>query len=196
MIRRVFNFLLPPQNWRAAVILSLGFLAGVLIFLVYISRAHSYLSNEPSTCVNCHIMTPFYVTWYHSSHREWATCVDCHVPHDNIFRTYAFKAKDGLRHATIFTLRLEPQAIFIHESGRSVVQENCIRCHGDLLRNEHGVMYFPEMLSAREQRRCVDCHRQVPHGGMRGLSVSREAMGVPLPASPVPRWLKALLKNN
>ena len=33
--------------------------------------------------------------------------VDGHVPHDSFIRKYYFKASDGLRHATIFTLRKE-----------------------------------------------------------------------------------------
>jgi cytochrome c nitrite reductase small subunit len=58
-------------------------------------------------------MAPQFTTWSHSSHREKTSCNDCHVPHGNVFSKYLFKAKDGIRHATIFTLRKEPQVIFI-----------------------------------------------------------------------------------
>ena len=62
-----------------------------------------------------------FATWQHSSHREVAVCNDCHVPHNNVFNKYYFKAKDGLRHAAMFTLRMEPQVIKMHEAGQEVV---------------------------------------------------------------------------
>ncbi|MXV38002.1 hypothetical protein GO491_04825 [Flavobacteriaceae bacterium Ap0902] len=65
----------------------------------------------------------------HSSHREWASCNDFHVPHDNVVNQYYFKAKDGLFHATIFTLRAEPDVMFMREASEEVVQNNCLRCH-------------------------------------------------------------------
>jgi hypothetical protein len=66
------------------------------------------------------------------------------VPHNNIFNTYYFKAKDGMRHATMFTLRLEPQVIFIHEAGQNVVQNNCVRCHDPLINNTKLATMMPE----------------------------------------------------
>ena len=108
-------------------------MTGIMAFSFHISRAPSYLSDNPETCTNCHIMSPQYATWSHSSHRENAHCNDCHVPHDNVVNKYYFKAKDGIRHATVFTLRNEPQVIFIKDEGKEVVQHNCVRCHINLL---------------------------------------------------------------
>jgi len=99
------------------------------VFVLHISKAPSYLSDKPEACTNCHIMAPQYATWSHSSHREWTHCNDCHVPHNNVVNKYYFKANDGLRHATIFTLRNEPQVIQIRHAGIGVVQDNCLRCH-------------------------------------------------------------------
>ena len=62
-------------------------------------------------------MRSAYATWQHSSHRAVAGCNDCHVPQDNVLSKYYFKAKDGLRHATIFTMRAEPQVIKMHADG-------------------------------------------------------------------------------
>ena len=126
---KIVKFFLPPPEWQLPVIILLGIMAGMAVFTFRASRAHSYLSDKPETCMNCHIMAPQYATWSHSSHREKANCNDCHVPHNNIFNKYFFKAKDGLRHATIFTLRAEPQVIFIREAGIKVVKDNCVRCH-------------------------------------------------------------------
>jgi len=122
IIRDILQFLRPPKRWNLPVILVIGLFCGVGLMTVHISRASSYLSDEPATCVNCHIMAPQYATWQHSSHSRVATCNDCHVPHDNFFRKYAYKAKDGSRHAFMFTFRMEPQVIRMHQPGKNVVQ--------------------------------------------------------------------------
>ena len=132
----LIKFFIPPQGWgRVAAIIG-GAMLGLLFYIVYISNAVSYLSDNPETCVNCHIMAPEFATWAHSSHREVAHCNDCHVPHNNVFNKYYFKAKDGMRHAYMFTMRMEPQTIFIREEGKHVVQQNCLRCHDKLVHNE------------------------------------------------------------
>jgi cytochrome c nitrite reductase small subunit len=183
----------PPGKWEVPVIFISGILFGLVLFLIYISKAPSYLSDDPQTCVNCHIMAPEYVTWYHSSHREYAVCNDCHVPQDNIFRTYYFKAKDGLRHATIFTLRAEPQVIFMHDPGKAVVQENCLRCHEFLNMDVSLANSSLESARKNENMLCWSCHREVPHGSVNSLSSVPHAR-VPLPGSPVPEWIRKHLK--
>ena len=187
--------LLPPKKWQFPVIFTLSILVGLVLFLLYVSKAHSYLSDNPATCTNCHIMAPQYATWQHSSHREVAHCNDCHVPHNNVFNKYYFKAKDGLRHATIFTLRKEPQVIYIHEEGAEVVQNNCIRCHQKLLEDPKLIGNVEAHKAHREDRRCVECHREVPHGRVNSISSVPNAR-VPLPESPVPNWIKQYIKNN
>ena len=132
-MKALIQFLTPPPAWRLPVIVLLGVFFGLGLFVLHISKAFSYLSDEPETCMNCHVMAPQYATWSHSAHRETATCVDCHVPHDSLARKYFFKGKDGLRHSAIFTMRKEPQVIRIREEGIHVVQENCLRCHETLL---------------------------------------------------------------
>jgi len=186
--------LLPPPRWRVPALLSAAMLAGLALYVLYISRAPSYLSDDPATCMNCHIMAPQYATWNHSSHREWATCNDCHVPHNNVVNKYYFKAKDGMRHATIFTLRKEPQVITIREEGREVVQDNCIRCHGSLLSDEKVNNYNLQTHHARMERPCWDCHRETPHGRVNSISSVPYAR-VPVPGSVLPQWLRKLNKE-
>jgi cytochrome c nitrite reductase small subunit len=192
---KLIRHVLPPPVWRLPVILALGIFFGLFFFAFYISRAHSYLSDDPKTCVNCHIMAPQYATWTHNSHRQYTNCNDCHVPHNNIFSHYFFKAKDGMRHATIFTLRREPQVIQIHEAGQRVVQNNCIRCHTNLLNDESIQSITVEAHHFRTERQCWSCHRETPHGRVNSLASVPYAR-VPLPESPVPDWLKSLLKND
>jgi cytochrome c nitrite reductase small subunit len=115
------------------------------------------------------------------------------VPHDNVLRTYFFKAKDGMRHASMFTLRLEPQNIFIKEAGIEVVQENCIRCHNQLITDAKLLNQTETFHQKFEDRLCWDCHREVPHGRVKSLSSTPYAR-VPMLPSPVPEWMKNMLK--
>ncbi len=180
---------------KIALAFSAGILAGLVLFLVHISNFFSYLSDSPDTCMNCHIMGPQYATWHHSSHRERATCVDCHVPHDNIFHSYAFKAMDGLRHATIFTIRGEEQAITIKPAGVNAVQSNCKRCHTETLRNFASMANNAFNSEHGKGRLCWDCHRETPHGKVRSLSSAPYAK-VPTTKSMVPGWLTELMKKE
>jgi len=195
-LKKVFSFFIPPDSWKLPVIVSLGTLTGLFLLIFHISNASSYLSDDPKTCMNCHVMTSQYATWQHSSHARVTTCNDCHVPHNNFISKYLFKAKDGMRHAAIFTLRLEPQVIRIKEAGINVVQENCIRCHEHLVqkvalkdevtvtKREHG-----------EGRYCWDCHRETPHGRVSSLS-SNPAARVPQLDPIIPKWLEIYNKSN
>ena len=153
-----------PAALRTACFLSLGVLGGAGLFVLYVSRAPSYLSDAPETCMNCHVMATQYVTWQHSSHARTATCNDCHVPHGSFWAHYLFKAKDGLRHATVFTLRREPQVIRLSDGAVPVVEGNCRRCHGPTIAD---VAVAEHTLG---DLRCWDCHREVPHGTVRSLS--------------------------
>jgi cytochrome c nitrite reductase small subunit len=176
------------------VLLLLAMSVGMLALIFRVSRASSYLSDNPATCVNCHVMAPQYATWFHSRHRLAATCNDCHVPQDNILRHYAFKASDGIRHAYMFTFRLEPQVIRIHEAGQRVVQENCVRCHGAAV---HGTQLpaVPGDARAEENEglRCWACHRETPHGRVRGLAAVPYEH-IPLPGPITPTWLRELMR--
>jgi cytochrome c nitrite reductase small subunit len=121
-----------------------------------------------------------------------ATCADCHVPQDNVFRTYAFKASDGLRHAYVFTFRLEPQVIQIREAGKTAVQENCIRCHRPMLdRVDIGKVSFDASRHGRGLL-CWDCHRETPHGRVNSLASTPYAR-VPRLTPVMPEWIATSL---
>lgn len=194
MLKKTINTFVPPSGWRFPVIIILGIFAGLFSYAFYVSNAHSYISDKPETCVNCHIMAPQYATWSHSSHREVTHCNDCHVPHNNVFNKYYFKAQDGIRHASIFTMRNEPQVIFIREAGRDVVHQNCIRCHEDQITDARMNAMIENYKSKTQDRVCWDCHQEVPHGTVNSLSSVPYAR-IPLPESPVPLWLKNAIKK-
>lgn len=194
-MKRFIHATAPPGSWKLVAIILSGALLGLLLVSFYLSKAWSYLSDDPKTCMNCHIMAPQYATWSHSAHREVATCTDCHVPHDNFFHKYWFKANDGLRHASIFTLRAEPQVIFIRDAGAEVVQQNCIRCHNHLITDSQLLTRTNEVHQYRTERKCVECHRETPHGRVNSLSSVPYAR-VPVEMSPIPEWIEKLSQKE
>ncbi|SDW07430.1 cytochrome c nitrite reductase small subunit [Lutibacter oricola] len=196
-MKRLFKILIPPKEWRLPVIILLGAITGLTMYALVESKAISYLSDDPKTCANCHVMTPQYTTWQNSSHREWATCNDCHVPHDNVFKKYAFKAKDGMYHASVFLTRGEPEVIRMKEAGNEVVQSNCIRCHGDQVTDAKLASQVEDHISSRTEKKCWTCHQEVPHGSIHSLSsvkyygkIDKEHQET------VPSWLSKYLKES
>lgn len=189
ILSKLLHVFIPPPRWRFPVIILLGIFFGIGLHIFYISNAVSYLSDDPLACINCHVMTPQYATWERSSHGKVATCNDCHVPQDHIVRTYYFKAMDGLRHATMFTFRLEPQVIRIKSAGREAVQQNCVRCHSNQI-HPIGLRAINNR-SVEDQRPgyCWDCHREVPHGRVKGLSSTPYAQ-TPQYEEITPGWMK------
>lgn len=185
-----------PRQFILPLFIIGGVFAGLGVYTIYMSRAFSYLSDKPEACINCHIMTPYYATWEHSSHAQWATCNDCHVPHDNIVEKYAFKAVDGLYHAAVFTARKEPIAIRAREASSTVIMDNCIRCHTELNTElvKTGLMCYEDVKDGNAKA-CWDCHRDVVHGTASSILAAPNAIA-PLPKSPIPDWLKKQMKNN
>jgi cytochrome c nitrite reductase small subunit len=161
----------------ASVIVAVAFFA----YMVQASRALSYLSHDPKACINCHVMNTQYATWQHSSHARRATCVDCHLPTEGFFNKYAAKARDGWNHSTAFTFNTFKQRIRISDNGADQVQANCISCHARVVSQirENSDRYHDfNKLRQTEEIRCWDCHRQVPHGGARGLAATPYNLGV------------------
>ncbi len=191
-MRALILKIIPPDNWQRPVIILVGIFVGLALYIFKVSNAASYLSDEPETCINCHIMIPQYATYQHSSHREVANCNDCHVPHTNVVAKYFFKAKDGMRHASMFTLRLEPQVITIKEAGKAVVQENCVRCHKANNQNVNNEFTYNDKQHGKGKL-CWDCHREVPHGRVNSLTSTPNARA-PRLSSPVPEWLKTKMQ--
>lgn len=194
-LQKIWKEVKPRGGWRYPAIIITGAFVGLFIYSFFASRAYSYLSDEPATCVNCHVMAPYYATWTHSSHGRNTTCNDCHVPHNNVFNKYFFKAKDGLRHSAVFTMRGEAHALQAIEASSKVIMDNCIRCHTQLNTEfvNTGRMGFKEMKEMNGNA-CWDCHREVPHTRSRSES-STPNSHVPMPQSNVPDWLSELVNK-
>lgn len=195
LIKRFFRFIEPPIQWKPTVIILTGIFTGIFFLVLHLSMATSYLSDNPETCINCHVMYPQYASWAKGSHGHVSTCSDCHVPQDNFFRKYYFKASDGLRHATFFTMRWEPQTITIKDAGINVVQENCIRCHLDLVDMVQLVEVSGKSAARGDGKLCWDCHRETPHGTVRSLSSAPHTLVERLP-SILPEWLNRFIQKS
>ncbi len=161
-----------PRLLQIGIYGLVGIAVGGALLLVRIANATSYLSDDPRTCINCHVMTDAYASWQRGSHGRVAVCVDCHVPHSNMVAKYAFKSRDGMRHSYVFTMRTEPQVLELSAGAAPVVQSNCVRCHGRQLAMIR--------LAGSTERRCWDCHQNI-HGEVRSLSASPETLRPDLP---------------
>ena len=179
---------------KIGLIVVAGIVVGLAGLFMYLLRAHTYIADDPAACVNCHIMTPYYATWSHSSHGRDATCNDCHVPHQNILQKYAFKGMDGMKHVAYFVTHSERQSIMAEDASAKVIMDNCIRCHTQLNQEFVKTGRIDYMMTKRgDGFACWDCHRNVPHGGMNALTSTPGAESqVPLPPSPVPSWLQSM----
>lgn len=195
-LRDFWNQIKPRGGWKYPAIIISGAFVGVFIYTFIASRAYTYLSDDPATCVNCHVMSPYYATWLHSSHGKDATCNDCHIPQDNFVNKYFVKGLNGFRHAAVFTMRSEKQAMKAIEINSQAIMNNCIRCHTQLNSEfvETGRHTYREMQKIGGKA-CWDCHRNVPHTRSRSLSSTPFAR-VPMPESNVPEWLQKLTTGN
>ncbi len=200
-MNQISKKVLPEKNtrWRSIAILFIAIVFGIGLFMAKESEVISYMSDDPKACINCHVMIPEYNGWMHSSHREWASCNDCHVPHENVVKKYYFKAMDGMRHASIFTMRAEPEVMFMREASQKVVQNNCIRCHQNQVTQTKLDGAFEHHKGDRTDRQCWSCHKEVPHGRVHGISTVKYNIA-PIPTdvekTVVPDWLDQKIKEE
>ncbi len=97
-----------------------------------------------------------------------------------------------MAHSTYFTFRWEPQVIQMKKRGIGVVQENCIRCHIDLVDMVQAVEVTGKLASLGEAKLCWDCHRETPHGTVKSLSAAPHALVERLPKV-LPAWLDKII---
>ena len=145
----------------ALAAIALGTALGVGLFTFSYASGLSYFSTDPKACANCHIMNSEYDSWGKSSHHAAARCVDCHLPHEMIPK-YIAKAENGYHHSKGFTLQDFHEPIMIKEKNSRILQNNCLKCHGDLV-HEIVAGSTTDVTSVT----CVHCHASVGHGPTR-----------------------------
>jgi cytochrome c nitrite reductase small subunit len=159
-----------PRHWILLAVL-VGILAGIGGHTFRYARGFSYMLDDPTVCINCHIMNDQFASWLNSSHQGVATCNDCHVP-VGFPHNYIAKAINGYHHSVGFTFQparpddpdREPffnEPIMIKERNLRILLNNCLRCHGDFV---HDVLPAGAVVA---ELRCVECHRSVGHGARR-----------------------------
>lgn len=144
------------------VCILVGICLGTGAFTFNYAEGLSYMSNDPSACVNCHIMREQHDSWAKGGHHHVAVCNDCHTPHDLVGK-YTTKAINGWNHSKAFTLQDYHEPIQITPRNKDIVQQNCLRCHESLV---HEAIIAPSG-GVRETPYCVTCHRTVGHGPTR-----------------------------
>jgi cytochrome c nitrite reductase small subunit len=154
----------PPRRPRvplaagAPLALLFGGVFGIGLFTASYAEGTSYLSDDPASCRNCHVMNEVYDAWSRGPHREVATCNDCHTPHDFVGK-WTIKALNGWNHSVAFTLQNFHQPIRINELNRDVALNNCEYCHG-------GFVTQVNHAGQPEREDCIRCHATTGHDEM------------------------------
>jgi len=163
-----------PQrpSWPLFLVVALvGTTIGMAAFTFEFAEGLSYLSDDPKSCINCHVMNEQYDGWLHGSHGRNATCNDCHVPHDSFISKYMTKAEHGYRHSKGFTFNDFHEPIQITQGSKDAVAGNCVRCHASIAADTSvhtgagASAYGPaDQVVVAD---CLHCHTRVGHGPLR-----------------------------
>lgn len=141
---------------------AVGAAVGLGVYTFVYAKGYSYMTNNPASCANCHIMNEQYDGWMKSSHRAVATCNDCHTP-PGLLAKYATKASNGFWHSFYFTTGSFHEPIQIKARNLAITEQACQKCHAEitqaLTQNNTGA----HALKAGETPSCIRCHRSVGH---------------------------------
>jgi cytochrome c nitrite reductase small subunit len=136
-----------------AAAVAVGLAAGLGMYTFVYAKGHSYLTNDPAACANCHIMEEQYAAWMKSSHRAAAACNDCHTP-EGVVGKYVAKASNGFWHSLAFTTGRHPDPLRIKPHNRSIAEARCRSCHSELA---------IAIDAGGEPIACTRCHPDVGH---------------------------------
>ena len=138
------------------LVVAAGLAIGVGAYTFVYARGVAYLTNDPSACVNCHVMREQYDGWIAGSHRAVAVCNDCHTP-PGLVGKYATKALNGFWHSFAFTTGRFHEPIGINARNHAVTETACRHCHAAVVEaidtGRHGTARLT----------CTGCHASVGH---------------------------------
>jgi len=130
------------------------------------------VSSRPSFCGSCHIMTPYYESWKHSSHKNIA-CVECHIP-PGVTAELRKKYEALSMVARYFT------GTYSTNPWTEVDDASCLRCHERRLlagKELFGDVLFDHNAHLAGMRRgktlrCTSCHSQIVQGSHIAVTAS------------------------
>lgn len=148
------------KQYRPSILLVLTgavcIIIGLGLFTFVYARGDSYLSDDPNTCNNCHVMRDHFNAWQRSSHARVATCNDCHTPHDSFVSKWFVKGLNGFNHSVAFTFGTYGDVLEIRDFNADVVQGNCLYCH------DTAVSMIAPFHDGSEPD-CLSCHSGIGH---------------------------------
>jgi cytochrome c nitrite reductase small subunit len=139
------------ENKKTKYLLFLGIFFVVLIFTFFGPPRVLERTSSPDFCNSCHVMNLQHEAWFKSGLHRTLKCVDCHLPNNNIANHFLWKGIDGMKDLIFFHSNFFTEPITISSHGKSVLQQNCIRCHDSMVSN------------INPDRDCWDCHKRVNH---------------------------------
>ena len=152
---------------RNIILAGLGLGAGVFVgvgaYTFQYAHGFSYMSTDPASCINCHVMQGHYDDWLKSSHHAHATCQDCHLPAEGVMK-WVSKADNGWNHSWAFTFQNFHEPIQIKRRNSAILEANCLRCHEALVDT---IAHHPTSSGRVETLSCVTCHASAGHGPAR-----------------------------
>ena len=155
----------PLRMWG----LTLGLAAGLGI--IFMATAME-VSSKPAFCGSCHIMKPYYESWKHSSHKNFA-CVECHIP-PGVTAELRKKYEALSMVARYFT------GTYGTNPWTEIDDASCLRCHERRLlsgKELFGDVLFDHTAHLSSMRRgktlrCTSCHSQIVQGSHIAVTVS------------------------
>lgn len=141
--------------WGVLLVSLAGIIFGTGSYTFIYGEGYSYLSDDPKSCVNCHVMRDQYESWIKNPHGRVTTCNSCHAPKE-FYLKYFVKMENGLNHSWKFTTGQYTEPIQIREHNFKIAMKACLNCHGDIF---EGISKHIKV----EGRACVHCHQNVGH---------------------------------
>lgn len=141
-----------PAPDRKALKYGIAGAVAMLAVALMMSASLAYV-DQPQFCGSCHSMREVYGTFAASTHKQFV-CGDCHLPQQNFAVKLSAKTRSGISHVYHETLQDYPQPLTISAEGKTILADNCRRCHASTIENT-------PMAAAGNS--CTACHRSLVH---------------------------------
>jgi hypothetical protein len=117
-----FSFIKDLPTWLKTSLVLVAVVAGVIVFFVY-----ARVTNTDDTlCNSCHPV--IYQQWHESRfHPQSVSCYECHAKHLEAFP----EPGESVYHH--YLSKVIPEKF---HSADSYINDNCLRCHGDIPKSE------------------------------------------------------------